>query len=422
MFSEKQLMPISSFIFFTIFLILIITLFKRGTDVFSPARLFAMVWSFSLGLVELKFSGLQQNWSSYSWLILVVSLFSVLLGMFIIYVQNFEIVSTPIVLMRETIINFRVNSNVLFKLILLLFFAYSLSYLIVYLVAGFIPFFTKRPDLMRARWNVFGAGLIIHSAPTIIYLIILFYLKVAGQLKNKIVLTIILFISLTSYILLLQRFDLVIFMVLAVMFLYYGTFKLKARVVLILFAALILIIYGISSIRASNLFIEYLYYGGKMKFGKSYAIFTEPYMYISMNIENFAHAVEKLTNFTYGFFTFDFILALTGLKHWLFEYNFIDTFPHLISSTYNTYTMFFAYYRDFGILGSFIFPMLFGIISYTAYSRMKRSPNINSISLYGVFTVAILFSFFIPMLSWLHFIYNLTTIYFFTKIIVNKSN
>jgi len=155
-------MPISSFIFLTIFLILIITLFKRGTDVFSPARLFAMVWSFSLGLVELKFSGLQQNWSSYSWLILVVSLFSVLLGMFIIYVQNFEIVSTPIVLMRETIINFRVNSNVLFKLILLLFFAYSLSYLIVYLVAGFIPFFTKRPDLMRARWNVFGAGLIIH--------------------------------------------------------------------------------------------------------------------------------------------------------------------------------------------------------------------------------------------------------------------
>lgn len=414
-------MPISSFIFFTIFLVLIISLTKKGADVFSPARLFAIVWTFSLGLVELKFSGLQQNWSNYSWLVLAISLFSVLLGMFIIYVHNFERVNTPIDLIRETIINFRVNSSVLFKLIIILFLAYALSYLIVYLVAGFIPFFTKRPDLMRARWNVFGAGLIIHSAPTIIYLIVLFYFKVKGQLKNKIVLTLILFISLFSYILLLQRFDLVIFMVLTLMFLYYGTFKLKAKVVLILFAALILIIYGISSIRASNLFIEYLYYGGKMKFDKTYAIFTEPYMYIAMNIENFAHAVEKLTNFTYGLYTFDFILALTGLKHWLFEYNFIDTFPHLISGTYNTYTMFFAYYRDFGILGAFIFPMLFGIITYSAYSRVKRSPDINSVSLYGVFAVVILFSFFIPMLSWLHFVYNLTTIYFFTKIIVNKS-
>jgi oligosaccharide repeat unit polymerase len=413
-------MSLSSFIFFAIFFLLALTLFKKGTDVFSPARLFAMVWSFSLGLVELKFSGLQQDWSTYSWLVLAVSLFSVLLGMFIIYVHNFEGANAPITEMRKTIINFRVNSNVLFKIILFLFFAYSLSYLIVYLVAGFIPFFTKRPDLMRARWNVFGAGLIIHSVPTIIYLIVLYYIKVAHQLRNKIVLTMILIISLTSYILLLQRFDLVIFMVLAVMFLYYGTFKLKARLVLILFVVLILLIYGISSIRASNLFLEYLYYGGKMKFDKTYAIFTEPYMYISMNIENFAHAVEKLTNFTYGFFTFDFVLALTGLKHWLFEYHFIDTYPFLISGTYNTYTMFFAYYRDFGILGSFIFSMLFGVLSYTSYARMKRFPDINSISLYGVFTVVILFSFFIPMLSWLHFIYNLTTIHLLTKIIVSK--
>jgi len=205
------------------------------------------------------------------------------------------------------------------------------------------------------------------------------------------------------------------------MFMYYGTFKLKARYVFLLFLGMIFIIYGISTLRGSDIFLEYLYYSGKMKFGKNYAILTEPYMYITMNLENFAYAVQKLSDNTYGFFTFDFILALTGLKHWIFEYNNIQTFEFIVNASYNTYTMFFVFYRDFGILGSFFFPLTFGFITCSSYFRMKKNPNINTISIYGVFTVVILFSFFIPMLSWLHFVYNLTIIYFFTKMIIYKN-
>ena len=50
----------------------------------------------------------------------------------------------------------------------------------------------------------------------------------------------------------------------------------------------------------------------------------------------------------------------------------------------------------------------------------NKFKNLNSISLYGVFVFVILFSFFIPMLSWLHFVYNLSIIYFISKLVVVK--
>jgi oligosaccharide repeat unit polymerase len=408
----------TSFISLSIFFVMFLSLFKKETDVFAPARLFILVWSLAIGLVELKFSGLQKVWSAYSWIVVFVNLFSVLLGMFIVFVFNFWRENKSTSEIRNSITLFSINSDLLYKLIVTLFLAYIISYLAIYLVVGFVPFFTARPDITRTRWNLFGAGLIVHSVPTIMYLIVIYYIKVQRNYIKKSYLTAILVITFISYLFLLQRFDLVIFIVLTAVFLYYGTNKLKGRYVLFFVIIIIAFMYGISNIRASNLFMEYLYYGGKMKFSKDYAIFTEPYMYVSMNIENFANAVDKITTFTYGYYTFDFILALTGLKHWLFEYGNIQMFPFLIDESYNTYTMFFVYYRDFGILGSFIFPLFLGIASSSAFSKLKRSPNINSISLYGVFVFVIIFSFFIPMLSWLHFVYNLAIIYFFTKIIV----
>jgi len=414
-------MSLISFICFALLIVFFFTFFKKDTDIFSPARLFVMVWLFAIGLVEFKYSGLQKIWSIYSWIVLFVTLFSVLLGMFVVYVYHFGIEYKSVSHIRDSITDVTINPQLLFKLILILFLFYVISYISIYLVVGFIPLFTARPDLTRTKWGLFGAGLIIHSVPTIIYFIIIYYLKVRREIFKKVLLTTILVLSFVSYIFLLQRFDLVIFIVLSAVFLYYGTTKLKLKYILILVAALIIFIYGVSTLRASNLFLEYLYYSGKMKFGKEFAIFTEPYMYVVMNLENFANAVNKLSNFSFGYYTFDFVLALTGLKHLLLEYGNFQTFPFIVDSTYNTYSMFFVYYRDFGVIGSFIFPFSLGVGIYGSYLYLKRKPNLNSISLYGVFVFVILFSFFIPMLSWLHFVYNLTIIYLISKyVVVNK--
>lgn len=414
-------MTVIAFICSAIFLTLFFSLFKKDTDVFAPARLFTLVWSFAIGLVGFQLSGLQKTWSIYSWLVLIITLLSVLLGMFVVYVHYFGNENKSISQIRNSITNFSINSQLLFKSIMFLFLAYVISYISIYLVKGFIPFFTVRPDLTRTKWGLFGMGLIVHSVPTIIYFIIIYYVKVHHEIFKKLLLTLIFIISFVSYIFLLQRFDLVIFMVLAAVFLYYGTNKLKFRYVLIFLIGLVAFMYGVSTLRASNLFLEYLYYGGKMKFGKEFAIFTEPYMYVVMNLENFANAVSKLSNFSFGYYTFDFVLALMGLKHLILEYVNFQTFPFIVDSSYNTYTMFFVYYRDFGLIGSFIFPFTLGAGIYGSYLYLKRKPNLNSISLYGVFVFVILFSFFIPMLSWLHFVYNLTIIYLISKyVVVNK--
>ena len=410
-------MSAESFIFFIIFLLLIISLFKKDTDVFSPARLFIIVWSFSLLLVSLKLSGLQQDWSVYSWFVVLVSLLSVLMGMFIIYVIKFNTKQRRIEDIRENILQFKINPKLLFKLIVIIFAAYIVSYITIYLVQGFVPFFTAHPNQTRTKWGLFGLGLLIHAVPTIVYLVVIYYIKVRGQILRKLVLAFIALISNITYFFLLQRFDLIIFIVLSAIFLYYGTKKFKLKYVLFIALIFVLIMYGISTIRAGNLFLEYLYVMGKMKISKNLAVLTEPYMYVVMNIENFAHAVHNLSNFSYGYYTFDFIFALSGLKHWLADYSHINEFPFLISSDYNTYTMFFAYYRDFGLLGVFIIPTVIGAAASSIYHKMRVSPSIGTISLYGIVTFVIIFSFFIPMLSWLHFVFNIGAIYLSTKFI-----
>jgi len=47
---------------------------------------------------------------------------------------------------------------------------------------------------------------------------------------------------------------------------------------------------------------------------KTFASLTGPYMYVVMNLENVTRVVDRIDSFTFGYYTFDFILALTGLK------------------------------------------------------------------------------------------------------------
>ena len=79
-----------SFICFILLFILLFSLFKKETDVFSPARLFLIIWSLAIGLADLKLSRYQINWTNYSWIMLLISLSSMLIGMFIVYVINLD--------------------------------------------------------------------------------------------------------------------------------------------------------------------------------------------------------------------------------------------------------------------------------------------------------------------------------------------
>lgn len=404
-----------SILCFCILFLLIISLFKKGTDVFSPARLFVIIWSLAIGLADLKLSRYQIVWTGYSWAILSISLFSMLTGMFVVYVINLDKPVARIESIRSLLKTNIFDSGLLLRYIILLFSAYSISYVVSTLVIGFIPLFTKFPGVARNDWGIFGFGLFVQSFPTIIYLIILYYTITKGYSSKKLLLAAVLVVTFLTYAFLLQRYYIVFAILLSVVALYYLTNVLRVKNTVIIFIIIFISVFSMTFIRLTGTIANYLYFLSDMKYNVKYAAFTEPYMYIVMNLENFANAVNNVQKFTYGTFSLDFIFALAGLKHTLFQYMGLPEFPNLLTNNYNTYTMFFIYYWDFGILGVGLIPFIIGSLISASYYRMRINPNLNTISVYSICAFVIIFSFFIPIISYLHFVFNLLLIVFITK-------
>lgn len=408
-------MSLASFICFGIFLFLVITLFMKETDVFSPARLFIIIWSLAIGLTDLKLSRYQIQWTTFSWIMIVISLLSILIGMFIAYVINIDKPIQKINSVRKIIKNSSFNSTRLFRYIIILFWGYIISYIISALVIGYIPLFTRFPGVARIDWGIFGFGLLIQLFPSIIYFIVLYFVITKRESNKKITLIFIFTTTLVTYAILLQRYYLLFAILLSVVSIYYLTDALRIKNTFIIFFIIIIALFSLQFVRFTGAISNYLYYLSDMKYNIKYAFLTEPYMYVVMNLENLANAIQKLDNFSYGTYSFDFVFALAGIKHSLIEYLNLREYPNIISKNYNTYTMLFVYYRDFGILGLGLIPFILGFVFSTAYYKMRKTPNLNTISIYAIFVFVILFSFFVPIITFLHFAANLTLIYFVTN-------
>jgi oligosaccharide repeat unit polymerase len=207
------------------------------------------------------------------------------------------------------------------------------------------------------------------------------------------------------YAMTLQRFQIIMMLAVSLAFLYYTTDALNWKTVLPVTVITIIFFFLIPTFRAGKLFIYYIYQNSEMRFPISYAMFTEPYMYIAMNLENFARGVHHLDQYTFGYYTFDFVTALVGLKHWLGEYFALVETPYLISG-YNTYSTFWWFYRDFGALGTAFIPLGLGLAIGKIYYSMRQNPTLGIVIVYSVCVVVMLFSFFNNVISFLWFFYN----------------
>ena len=411
-----------SVISFTIFSLLLLSFLYKKIDLLSPARLFILVWSFAIGLTHLKLSVFQKEWTLYSWVMLMLTLLSFLSGLFIIYVLNADKNVKTIKEMRLIMSKESIDKDFLFKILIIAFVLYLVSYLVSFLVMGFIPAFSPRPEI-RTQWTgVFGVGLITHALPPILFYSSIYFFYEKKSKSKRAVVFLIAFLTFFLNLLVLHRFDIVYWLLVLLVYMLYATEKLKFRYIFFFTLFLIAVVYGISTFRASKFIANIIYYTSGMKFSVKYAIFTEPYMYFAMNVENFINGVEKYSKFTYGYFTFNPILSLIQLKHPWEEYSMIAKFPHLLTSNYNTYTMFFEWYRDYGIFGLGFIPFIWGLIIGSTFYNLKRNPSLSSIVIYGAFLFVIVFSFFVNMLGWLHFIFNMSMLYLIAKLITRKNN
>ena len=389
-------------------------MFRRGADPFSPARVFGFVWSLCIGLADLKLSALQHVWNFDSWALLLTGISAFLVGTFIAYVLYVGRKLVPVPAMRELLKQEQVRETRLFWLICLIVVVYSVAYLLNFWAKGWLPIEAAARYISRVDFNITGLTFLIFLVPAIVFFTVLYFLKVQREKPRKLFLAVMLLIVFGSFLLFVSRFQIIVVFVLCVTFLYYATSYIRPRTGAILFLVATSFFYWISSLRSSHLVATFSYSMSKMKFSKDYALFTEPYMYFVMNLENFARSVNRLDHHTFGYYTFDFVTAIAGLKYWVYNYFGMNRHPYLISG-YNTYSSFWPLFSDFGVIGLALILWVLGFGTGLLYYRMRSGPTIRNVTAYGVMVFVMFISFFVFPLSFLWFEFNLLVIYLFLR-------
>lgn len=405
-----------SLICFLICLAIIASAMRRDADALSPARVFGFVWALAIGLTDLKLSGLQHTWSFESWTQLLIGVFSFLLGTLIAFVLN---LGKPVLSVESIRRSWTkdVDERKLFISIAVIFALYILAYVVITFIKGVRPpLFSAKPWIARRDFTMFAIGLFLHNIVIVAFFSTVYVLSARSQKRKKWGALAMTAISLLTYFFLLQRLQIMMAGVLCATLIYYTTSHLRRSTVLLYLTGAILFFLLVSSLRAGQVLVLYLYTTAAMKFSPAYALFTEPYMYVVMNLENFVHSVEKLDALAYGYYTFDFTTALVGMKHWISEYFGMVETPYLVSS-YNTYTAFWTYYRDFGVLGISIIPTLLGWGIGSAYYWLRTNPNLRSLTFYSMAVFVMFMSFFNSPIGFLWFVYNVIVIYVVLRVI-----
>ncbi|HXG05755.1 MAG TPA: O-antigen polymerase [Nitrososphaera sp.] len=393
----------SSLIFFLPASVIAISWLRRNADPLSPGKLFLFVWSITLGTTELKLSALQHTWSPIGWAVLSLGIGSFLAGTFVVYVIHLDAHLLSLDMIRKRVRDRQLDERRAFKGIVLLFLCYAVSYLIIYQVKGFLPISSLQDAMRRTEFQLFFFGIFLHMVVPILFFSVAYYFLVRASAAHKTVVIIIAVMAFLSYALLLSRYQLIMALVVSGVLLYYATTAIRWWKVLSVFGLALFVSLAILTHRSGELVHLFLWKTSKMTVPASLAFVTEPYMYVSMNLENFVRGVERIEYFTGGLLTSDFLLALVGLKHALRSYFGIESLPYLISG-YNTYTSFWTYYRDFGLPGLVIIEFLLGSLAAILYYRLRLDPSIGRITAYAFAVFVIMFSFFINILSNLWFV------------------
>ena len=393
---------------FSLAAVLLVGALRRRSDLFSPARVFIIVWSTAVGLADLKLSAFQREWSIEAWGMVLLGPVSFLVGVFCVQALR---VNKPLLSLDEVRYRLRIqplDANRLFGAIVVGVLLYVISYTATYLAKGFIPLFSGSRS--RTEFQIFFVGVFPLSIIFILYFVIVYYVMVVGNKNRKRILMLLGFFCGITYLALLSRFPFVMVALVVLPFLYYSTHRINYKTLVAFAVTSLSFFFLVTTLRTGQLVQVFIYRLSKMKYSSDYAFFTEPYMYIVMNLENLAVAVTRHEKFTYGYYTFDFVFALTGLKHWMSAYFNLDPTPYLISGSFNSYSAFWTFYRDFGVIGTAVIPFLLGFFFSTAYHGMRSNPTLTNVTLYSIAVYVMVISFFYSPIGFLWFVYNAVAI------------
>lgn len=382
---------------------LILEALLRRKDLFSPIRLWTIIWCIVIGVTQLKLSYYQRDWSLITWAVIGISILSYVVGCFFSYCLflNENKIS------KTKVQSEKINSSRLFWIIISLSIIFILVYVIETKVSPYgIPLFSKYPDKARREVGIFAIHLFIEAFVVIFLLTFVFILKAQGTRRRKLMLLISLLITGLLFLSLLNRLNVFIIIFVSLMVYNYLRKLISSKHMLISLLAFIIIFIGVQEIRGKTLgYVKnFIYVISKMKIPEKYAIWAGPYVYIAMNLENLDEGLSQLEQHTYGLYTFDFMLALSGLKHKLIELA-PDDREFLVFSPFNTFPYMWYLYRDFGIFGVGLGSMLIGIFLSYFYMTMRISKRIMPIMIYSYLSVVVFLGFFTSMYSRLAYVF-----------------
>lgn len=359
-------------------------------DLFTPVGVMGPIWFITIGVANLQLSTYQQELDPTTWVVLLGSIGTFLLGSFtiaIIFSRSSE-PGSPIDLdtFAARYQPQKIRNTIWFMFILSL-----VAYLVHVVRFGAIPIFSE--NLMQAYLEFplpVWYYLMVLAMP--VCLLIYIYRKLYQPKGEKIFIFIFL-LSLLILISILAR-AFVLFVLVGVMVIknHLGKKPIAFKyLVIMLIIALVFFIY-IGNIRTSATgrnIIEI----ADLKIPPQYSFLAWPYFIISLNLENLRILVNNLDHYYYGAKTFFPILFFARV------YKFID-YPALIIGKFATTSTYLAdFYTDFGIIGTLLIPYILGVISTGIYYRLRSRPTLNLLLLNIIFIYTLLFSFLLNFLA-----------------------
>jgi len=401
------------FIYLFILFITIATVYYYKKDLLSPIRLYIGIYSFLLTVDSLKLSDYQVPWSLTTHLLFWGASGLFIAGCSIMLLVNkvnnsFELVNFDSI--KKTLKNNaqQTDWNWFFYIWLLCSFIFLISYFVSYLITGFIPLFTGKAD--TARLDFFSAnffaniGLFFGPLSLMLSIEQLFFSNIRG--KQKIFIWLLSALVLFLYFTIVTRLDLFRVVIFAIVLYHYGKKKLSPLMLLyaLLFSVVFFFVFFILRIKSDALLLFTQTF--KIHMPKELLVFSGLYTYIVTNFWNLNYAI---TQYIDGYYAYPMGYGFDLLRPFLF---FLKLEPALVS-TYgfdtiynesivmvkglNTVVYMWPFYKDFGILGVYLLPLLLGLLCTSFYINTLYKPTLFRISLWGIFVGFILISYHGPL-------------------------
>lgn len=393
---------IASVVMISLAIFLYVKEVKNTERVINVRGLFALGFIGGFGVSLLKLSSLSARYNVLTFVAVFLAYFGVYLGSY------YENRNKKLVKNDSKYVIEKSDKKVLPQdiLIISLFVATFISFVIEVIILKYIPLFTIATPHAYSEFHVFMLHYITTFYSFIPCIALCNYYIEPDRKMNKIWLVASYVYVVIMALLMVSRSRLILCIILSVfiMIIYRGkdlrkkAFDRKSLIKVILAVILFLALYIVITVaRAHD--IEYLNGIFDMKNKKMPIFITQPYMYISQNFENLNYMINNIFRFTFGRRVLYPLFTLTFVKK--FFPIVLDSPTYVIKEELSTVTIIYDFYYDFGLLGILGFCFLIGYIgaklenkTYSVLSMGLNIKNNYTVVLFSLYCYFMLFSFF----------------------------